>query len=144
MKPQKDIMQASLPKLVRMVSVDDLGQGSESLQILGINWLPKGAAGRSVTENGELTAEETDVEEAKSKDATEKANSDAGDDTEQGPGGDAVSEGMEAEEGEFVNLELAFAYRAGRLKSKLKDRAKNAHLYLAFYLPGNIKLRKQS
>lgn len=49
---------------------------------------------------------------------------------------------MEAEQGEFVNLELAFAYRAGRIKNKMKDKTKNAHLYLAFYLPGNIKLRK--
>ncbi len=34
-------MQASLPKLVRMVSVEDLGQGSESFRILGVRWLPK-------------------------------------------------------------------------------------------------------
>ena len=32
----EDVMQASLPKLVRMISVEDLGQGSESIRILGI------------------------------------------------------------------------------------------------------------
>lgn len=126
-----------------MVSVDDLGQGSESIQILGINWLPKGAAGRSVTESGELKPERNSSEEARNQENPDQvARSDAEAEDDRHAGGDDVQEGMEAEEGEFVNLELAFAYRASRLKNKLKDRVRNAHLYLAFYLPGNIKLRK--
>jgi hypothetical protein len=52
-----------------------------------------------------------------------------------------VAGGMEAEEGEFVNLEIAFAYRSTHSRRKFKDRAKHAHMYMAFYLPGNIKLR---
>lgn len=46
---------------------------------------------------------------------------------------------MEAEEGDFINLEVAFAYRARASKS-FRDRTKDIHMYLAFYLPGNIKL----
>lgn len=36
----EDVMQASLPKMIRMVSIDDLAQGSEAIRILGIRWLP--------------------------------------------------------------------------------------------------------
>jgi len=48
---------------------------------------------------------------------------------------------MEAEDGDFVNVEVAFAYRPSTGKG-VKSRAKHAHLLLAFYLPGNIKLRE--
>ncbi|KAG8407826.1 hypothetical protein J3458_020138 [Metarhizium acridum] len=47
---------------------------------------------------------------------------------------------MEGEEGDFVNLEVAFAYRTRSSSRSLKDRAKDMHLYVAFYLPGNIKI----
>ena len=50
----EDVMQASLPKVVLMVSVDDLGQGSQAIRILGIRWLPSGAASSSVDEKGNL------------------------------------------------------------------------------------------
>lgn len=52
-----------------------------------------------------------------------------------------VAEGMEAEEGDFVNLEVAFSYRASSSGKSLKVKSKNAHIYLAFYLPGGIRLR---
>jgi Ca2+-dependent lipid-binding protein len=47
---------------------------------------------------------------------------------------------MQAEEGDFVNLEIAFAYRGRSTSKTLKERTKDMHLYLAFYLPGNIKV----
>jgi Ca2+-dependent lipid-binding protein len=47
---------------------------------------------------------------------------------------------MEAEEGDFINLEVAFAYRARTALKTFKDRTKDAHLYMAFYLPGNLKV----
>ena len=50
----EDVMQASLPKMVEMVSVNDIGQGAESIRILGVKWLPTGAAARPVTEDGDL------------------------------------------------------------------------------------------
>ena len=50
----EDVMQASLPKSVRMISVEDLGQGSEAIRILGVRWLPTGAAARSVSIDGQV------------------------------------------------------------------------------------------
>ncbi|KAH9826831.1 meiotically up-regulated protein [Teratosphaeria destructans] len=144
----EDVMQASLPRLVQMVAVDDLGQGSEAIRILGIRWLPTGAAARSVSADGKLKSAE------KSKHRNDRAVPGEGEVDESGDGehdGDKndeqkqddgtekqVAEGMEAEEGDFINLEVAFAYRAR--SSKLKDRAKDMHLYIAFYLPGNLKI----
>ncbi|KAL2210624.1 hypothetical protein CC79DRAFT_1366007 [Sarocladium strictum] len=134
----EDVMQASLPRFVRMVSVEDIGQGSESLRILGVRWLPTGAATKSVMENGDLNVEaqnEADTNET----GNDKAVQDSGSDKEDAHG-NGVAEGMEAEEGEFVNLEVAFAYRTRSTSKTLKERTKDMHLYLAFYLPGNIKV----
>lgn len=150
----EDVMQASLPKVIRMVSVDDMGQGSESVRILGIRWLPTGAAGQSVDEKGHL---QTPAEMAKSDrvapgEGQQDQSVDAG---ECEKGGDdakgsdeqkkqeeqeqqAMRAGMEAEEGDFVNMEVAFAYRARSTGKSIKGKANHAHLYLKFYLPGGI------
>ena len=155
----EDVMQASLPKVVRMVSVDDLGQGSESLRILGIKWLPTGAASRTVDKDGKLkkSSEENndrkapgegevdnhadndgegdgDSEDGHENLSKEDAAKKKADEEEQ----EAMRQGMEAEQGDFVNMELAFAYRAKSSGKSLKLKAKNAHLYLKFYLPGGI------
>lgn len=119
----EDVMQASLPGLVRMVSVDDVGQGSESIRLLGIRWLPTGAAAEAVTEDGSLTSEKRQEESAGGDQETEE-----------------IKEGMEAEDGDFVNMEVAFAYRTRAGSKSLKERSKDMHLFLAFYLPGNIKI----
>jgi hypothetical protein len=140
----EDVMQASLPKLVRMVSVDDIGQGSEPIRILGVRWLPTAAAARSVGGDGKLRKAsdgghndrtvpgEGEVENGVAQ-SDEKSKEESGKDQAQ-----AVAEGMEAEDGDFINLEVAFAYRAR--KNKRASRMKDMHLYLAFYLPGNLKL----
>lgn len=150
-------MQASLPRLVRMVSVDDIGQGSESIRILGIRWLPTGAAAQSVSSNGKLEKKSPDAKQSdravpgegevqESPDKNNKKSPSNGKDqspdkkAQEEQANEQTAEGMEAEEGEFVNVEVAFAYRSRPEKKNLKNRAKNAHLYLAFYLPGNIKL----
>ena len=150
----EDVMQASLPKVIRMVSVDDLGQGSESIRILGIRSLPTGAASQSVDDKGNLKAannkdandrtapgegeEEDDENKVKddddSVDSKKKEEQNKQKEQEQ----QAMREGMEAEQGDFVNIELAFAYRARSSGKSLKSKAKNAHLYLKFYLPGGI------
>ncbi|CEF72735.1 hypothetical protein FGSG_00738 [Fusarium graminearum PH-1] len=124
----EDVMQASLPKFVRMVSVDDIGQGSESVRILGVRWLPTGAAARAVGEDGQLMTREQSENDTQEKD---DENSDSG---------SHIQDGMEAEEGDFVNLEVAFAYRTRSSSKSLKERTKDMHLCLAFYLPGNIKV----
>ncbi|GME24699.1 meiotically up-regulated protein [Neofusicoccum parvum] len=143
----EDVMQASLPKVVRMVSVDDLGQGSESVRILGVRWLPTGAAGMSVSKSGKL--EENNGNAAHS-DRTVPGQGEVQENPEdkaaenESPSklqeNENIGEGMEAEEGDFVNMEIAFSYRARTARRGIRDRAKNMHLYLAFYLPGNIKL----
>ncbi|KAM0721598.1 hypothetical protein Q7P37_002523 [Cladosporium fusiforme] len=141
----EDVMQASLPKLVRMVSVDDIGQGSEPLRILGIRWLPTAAAARSVDENGQLKKAsdsghndrlvpgEGEIERSDSQAEHERKEEEGKEEAQ------AVAEGMEAEDGDFVNIEVAFAYRARSDKKSAGSRQKDMHLYLAFYLPGNIK-----
>lgn len=153
-------MQASLPSFVRMVSVEDLGQGSDAIRFLGVRWLPKGAAHRSVDADGNLSEPSSKKKTGKdnrakaqkiSTGAAQDASTDVnersadGEDEEADAGkGQAVNvaAGMEPEEGDFVNLEIAFAYRGTHSKNKHRDKAKHAHLYLAFYLPGNIKVRK--
>ncbi|KAK0748949.1 hypothetical protein B0T18DRAFT_322887 [Schizothecium vesticola] len=134
----EDVMQASLPKVIRMVSVDDIGQGNEAFRILGVRWLPTGAAGQSVDTEG-------NVKPAKGNDRTvggdrdsQAGESNASDDQQSAQNQQSIQEGMEAEEGDFVNVELAFAYRARSSGKSIKSKAKNAHLYLKFYLPGGI------
>ncbi|KEQ75011.1 hypothetical protein M436DRAFT_42837 [Aureobasidium namibiae CBS 147.97] len=125
----EDVMQASLPSIVRMVSIEDIGQGSESMRILGVRWLPTGAAARSVGADGKLSPEAQDSH----NDRNVPGDQEEADDKQ-------IAEGMEAEEGDFINLEVAFAYRTRSTSKKFKDRAKHAHLYISFYLPGNIKI----
>lgn len=135
-------MQASLPKMVRMISVDDIGQGSEALRILGVRWLPTGAAARSVSEDGKLKSngQEKNDRSVSGQGEVESSNV-KGDDGQDAQNNETMAQGMEAEEGDFVNVEIAFAYRPSTGRKRMKERAKNAHLYLAFYLPSNIKLR---
>lgn len=148
----EDVMQASLPKVVRMVSVDDLGQGSEAFRILGVNWLPTGAASRTVGADGKLKSDDDNGNSDRSApgggqiqdgdasegdqedDSKDKSKHDQQEEQEQ----QAIREGMEAEQGDFVNMEVAFAYRARSSGKSLQAKAKNAHLYLKFYLPGGI------
>ena len=157
----EDVMQASLPKMVRMISVEDLGQGSEAIRILGVKWLPTGAATMDVSLDGAVESGkgkesdrtvpgqgELDLDESTKADGDRKSSSQQGGNEEENgndssTGAENVAEGMEAEEGDFVNFELGFAYRASSNKGKnLISRAKNAHLYLAFYFPGGLRFRK--
>lgn len=128
----EDVMQASLPTLIRMVSVDDIGQGSEALRILGVRWLPAGAATESVTSGDKPTS---DGQEKDSSESQVDEDKQLGEDEAQ-----QVTHGMEAEEGDFINLEVAFAYRSRSATKGLKEKTKDMHLYLAFYFAGNIKI----
>lgn len=143
----EDVMQASLPKVVRMVSVDDIGQGSEAFRILGVKWLPTGAANKSVNSDGSLEERNGDNDRAVSGQGETDDSGNGGeverggkekDGKEQEEDQEAIEEGMEAEEGDFVNMELAFSYRARSSGKSLKRKVRNAHLYLKFYLPGGI------
>lgn len=133
----EDVMQASLPKLIEMVSVNDIGQGSEAIRILGIKWLPTGAAARAVTQDGHLKKDEDEEggDQKNSSDSKDKRTQQGDDGTQQ-----QEAEGLDAEDGDFINMEIAFAYRVRSKKRSMKDRAKHMHLYMAFYLPGNVKI----
>ncbi|KAJ6787197.1 hypothetical protein PWT90_08880 [Aphanocladium album] len=119
----EDVMQASIPKIVRMVSIEDIGQGSEPLRILGIRWLPSGATAETLNPKDGSDKENS----SKDKDGTASDN----------PFGPHV---MDDEEGSFVNLEVAFAYRTRASARMAKHRNNDLHLFVAFYLPGNIKV----
>ncbi|KAF2876244.1 meiotically up-regulated gene 190 protein [Massariosphaeria phaeospora] len=136
----EDVMQASLPKMVRMVSVDDIGQGSEALRILGVRWLPTGAAAKSVSQDGQLQSNNEEKND-RSVPGEGEVQSDLDDKNQDDEGeGENIDQGMEAEEGDFVNVEIAFAYRPSTGRKGMKERAKNAHLYMAFYMFANVKL----
>ncbi|KAI4201105.1 MAG: hypothetical protein LQ350_003534 [Teloschistes chrysophthalmus] len=153
----EDVMQASLPKFVRMISVEDLGQGNEALRILGVKWLPTGNAKQDVSTDGRLQ-KKSQVQEDDRKVHTEGdrdpglhvSHQEREDHGSNPPSNDAdkpgeehsIAEGMEAEEGDFVNFEVGLSYRAASTGKSMKVKAKNAHLYLIFYLPGGIRIRK--
>jgi len=93
-------MQASLPKLVHGVRVANLGQGNESMRILGIRWLEAGDTGED-------------------------------------------KHGMQAEEGDFANFEVAIAYRAHPTTATgggLRKRSRNARLLIEFRTVGEIEI----
>ncbi|KAL8849285.1 MAG: hypothetical protein Q9221_005755 [Calogaya cf. arnoldii] len=146
----EDVMQASLPKFVRMMSVSDLGQGN------GIKWLPTGNAKKDVSVDGQVQ-EQSHTQEIERKVPNEKDNDTETEshntnenapshsskakeaDSEEPDEDQAIAGGMEAEEGNFVNVEVGFSYRASNTGTSIKVKAKNAHLYLLFYLPGGIR-----
>ncbi|KAI1375097.1 hypothetical protein F4677DRAFT_140853 [Hypoxylon crocopeplum] len=152
----EDVMQASLPKVIKMVSVDDMGQGSEAVRILGVRWLPTGAASQTVGSDGQPRGDDngagsdrTDPQNPQGSADSQENNVEETSEQNDGKGKDpkqeeqeqvAIREGMEAEEGDFVNLELALAYRSRSSGKSLKSKAKNAHLYLKFYLPGEVAI----
>ncbi|KAL8669739.1 MAG: hypothetical protein Q9168_005681 [Polycauliona sp. 1 TL-2023] len=144
----EDVMQASLPKFVRMISVSDLGQGNEAIRILGIKWLPTGNANKNVSVGGRVQEKDpkapnaggvrTETNPHNADENTPSHPSNAKEKDSEQPGEGETIAGMEAEEGNFVNAEVGFSYRASTGKS-MKVKAKNAHLYLLFYLPGGIR-----
>lgn len=134
-----------------MISVEDLGQGSESIRILGVKWLPTGAAAKDVSVNGQVKHANTKADNDRKIPGAGNENVERIDQENctdrsieggewQNDEDENVAEGMEAEEGDFVNMEIAFSYRASSTGKTMKVKSKNAHLYLAFYLPGKIKL----
>ena len=143
-------------------TAQDLGQGSEAIRILGIRWLPSGAAGLNVGKDGKIQAHAKQDNDRKvsGEGNIDKGNEstgegklqdedDSGKEDEQGTAGAGsrtkanedqnIEEGLEAEEGDFVNLEVGFSYRAKGSGNGIVTKTKNAHLFMAFYLPGGIK-----
>lgn len=148
----EDVMQASLPKLVRMVSVEDLGQGNEAIRILGVRWLPTGSAAKTVFKDGNVKndkdesdrkvpgqGEVDDDTKPDDEGSSGKDKQSKGDEQKKEGDEENIAEGMEAEEGDFVNVEVGFSYRSSSSGKGIKEKSKNSHLFLAFYLPGGIR-----
>ncbi|KAJ3516134.1 hypothetical protein NLJ89_g1313 [Agrocybe chaxingu] len=94
----EDSMQATLPKMVDGVRVADIGQGSQSICILGIRRLDAGSAAQDV-------------------------------------------DGMKAEEGDFINMEVGLEYRAKETTAAgIRNRSGNAHLLMEFLVTGGITM----
>lgn len=142
----EDSMQASLPTLVNMIGVEDLGQGSEAPRILGVRWLPSDATACLVSGNtkihGESDSQEgTGYEERNSQQQSQKIGQDSKHELQKEQEQSHMAD-IKAEEGDSVSLEVSFAYRARPAGRSLSTKAKNAHLFLAIYLRAGIRLRK--
>ncbi|RDW63525.1 hypothetical protein BP6252_11070 [Coleophoma cylindrospora] len=86
---------------------------------------------------GEVKQEDTE-KKVKNQDNLQTSMKEQGEKRQRNEAQEAIRDGMEAEQGDFVDIELAFAYRARSSGKSIKSKAKNAHLYLKFYLPGSI------
>ena len=126
----EDVMQASLPKMVRMISVDDLGQGSEAFRVLGVKWLPTGAASQSVDVEGNLKSpksqeksdraapgegqieddEQKDKDETKASEEEDGKSKDKKEQQQKDQEEEQVAEGLEAEQGKksCISVNLMF------------------------------------
>ena len=137
--------------------MEDIGQGSESIRLLGVRWLPGGAAAKTVSKDGKIESgknkdsndrsvpgegkiDKPDQRDSKDVGADKDKEADEKDENSKEQEDINIAEGMEAEEGEFVNMELAFSYRASEdgKKKSLSKKTKNAHLLIKFYLPGSV------
>ena len=143
----EDVMQASLPKVVRMIAIEDFGQGKSALRILGVRWLPSGAAAQSVSKEGKLKPQDKGKSDRENPDkGTVKSDEQSKDDPnkedpkEEESEETSLAEGLEAESGDFMNMELSFSYRATAKGKSLKEKTENAHMYLVFYLPASMAI----
>lgn len=126
---------------------------AEAIRILGIKWLPTGNAKKDVSVGGRIQENhrkppdggdmytKKESHDAEGNSSSQPSNAEGIDPNESGED-EAIAGGMEAEEGNFVNVEVGFSYRASNTGTSMKVKAKNAHLYLLFYLPGGIRFRK--
>lgn len=113
-----------------MIAIEDFGQGKSAIRILGVRSLPAGAAGKSVSKDGNII-------DSNQKTTNDPDNPDQNQSSNEGTDTN-LAEGLEAESGDFLNLEVAFSYRAHGKGKGLKEKSQNAHLYMVFYLPSNI------
>ncbi|KAL1839756.1 hypothetical protein VTJ49DRAFT_1179 [Mycothermus thermophilus] len=103
----EDVMQASLPKVVEHVKVNDLSQGSNPLRILSLRALPDGEV--------EELRREIHERDKKVKDPEELAAEEGG--------------------GDFYNLEATVAYHAEPSGADVSSKAKNMGMQVVLY-PG--------
>lgn len=102
----EDVMQASVPRVIEMVRVADINQGSNPPRILSLRALPD--------EHVKELKENIHAEMEKSKDPEQLA--------------------AEEEGGDYYNLEVSIAYHAAPTGKSVSARARNLHMQLVFYL----------
>ena len=102
-------MQASMPKAINTVRITDLAQGTHPLRIISVRPL----------------------DDSETRDSPEHAK-------DKNPVDEVLSDDQEQEEetaSKYVNLEVAFAYRALPIKgNKIYGKAKNMHILIDFGL----------
>jgi Ca2+-dependent lipid-binding protein len=105
----EDVMQASMPKAINTVRITDMSQGTHPLRIISIRPL----------------------DDAETRESPEHAR-------DKDPVDEALSNDKEKEKetaSKYVNLEIAFAYRALPIKgNKIYSKAKNMHILIDFGL----------
>jgi hypothetical protein len=107
----EDVMQASLPKTVRMISVNDLGQGSESFRVLGVKSVdvdgnlksPKSQETSDRAAPGEGQVEDDEKSDEPEKDSSEdkEDSKEQKDKRQKQEEQQAMAEGLEAEQGKL-------------------------------------------
>jgi hypothetical protein len=102
----EDVMQASLPRVIEHVKVNDISQGSNPLRVLSLRALPDGHV--------EDLKNEIRKRDEKVKDPQELA--------------------AEQEGGDFYNLEATIAYHSLPSSGDVSSKAKNMGMHLIFYL----------
>ncbi|MCO5596105.1 hypothetical protein L7F22_050165 [Adiantum nelumboides] len=119
----EDVMQASIPKFIHAVKVEDLAQGSTPLRMTGFRVLPDAEAKDLQSASQEHLRQEREKEEKKFK-------------SNKGLEDDSSNNKKVAEDvgGTFINLELSFVYRARPTTDNVASKSRNAHLLIKFWV----------
>ncbi|PWN33168.1 uncharacterized protein FA14DRAFT_146898 [Meira miltonrushii] len=120
----EDVMQASIPKFIHAVKVEDLAQGSTPLRMTGFRVLPDAEAKDLQAASQEHLRQERTKEE-------KKLSQQEGFDDD-----DSSNKKKKAEDlgGTFINLELSFVYRARPTADTVASKSRNAHLLIKFWV----------
>lgn len=119
----EDVMQASIPKFIHAVKVEDLAQGSTPLRMTGFRVLPDAEAKDLQSASQEHLRQERKKEEKKLN-------------QKNGLEDDSSDNKKKAEDlgGTFINLELSFVYRARPTADTVASKSRNAHLLIKFWV----------
>lgn len=134
----EDVMQASIPRFIHAVKVEDLAQGSTPLRLTGFRVLPDSDTQdlQKATEDNFRQRQGKEKENLgpslreRARDSVAKEG-DAG----QGENGEADQiKSAGANGGSFINLEISFMYRARPTAKTVTSKSRNAHLLIKFWV----------
>lgn len=127
----EDVMQASIPGFIHSVKVEDLAQGSTPVRITGLRILPEDHV-ESLKQDmrKHVKEQQRDLGSAPREDESGTGNHHTESIIER-----EAKRQEEAGTGEqYVNLELAFVYRARPTSSTVGAKGRNAHLLIKFWI----------